>query len=106
MRLDAFLKKSLLIKRRELAHQLCEEGLVRVNGHPKRASTEVRSGDELEFPLYNRALKVRVLGIPEGNVTKGDQWSLLEILEDKRALMDEDWGEVHDGYSLRKLRSH
>ena len=30
MRLDAFLKKSLLIKRRELAHQLCEEGMAAV----------------------------------------------------------------------------
>lgn len=88
MRLDAFLRKSLLIKRRELAHQLCDEGLVRVNGVPRKASQDVGAQDELEFPLYNRILKVRVLALPEGNVKKSDQWSLFEVLEEKRIPMD------------------
>lgn len=88
MRLDAFLKKSLLIKRRELAHQLCDEGMVRVNGTPRKASHEVKLQDELEFPLYNRVLKVRVLALPEGNVRKADQWSYFVVLEDKRLPLD------------------
>jgi ribosomal 50S subunit-recycling heat shock protein len=88
MRLDAFLKKSLLIKRRELANQLCDEGMVRVNGSPRKASHEVKPQDELEFPLYNRVLKVRVLALPEGNVRKADQWSFFEVLEDKRLPLD------------------
>ncbi|HEY3401643.1 MAG TPA: RNA-binding S4 domain-containing protein [Geothrix sp.] len=88
MRLDAFLKKSLLIKRRELANQLCDEGMVRVNGTPRKASHELKVQDELEFPLYNRVLKVRVLALPDGNVKKADQWSLFEVLEGKRLPMD------------------
>ena len=88
MRLDAFLKKSLLIKRRELANQLCDEGMVRVNGVPRKASHDLKVQDELEFPLYNRVLKVRVLNLPEGNVKKADQWSLFEVLEDKRLPLD------------------
>jgi ribosomal 50S subunit-recycling heat shock protein len=89
LRLDAFLKKSLLIKRRELANQLCDEGMVRVNGVPRKASQDVKAQDELEFPLYNRVLKVRVLALPEvGNVKKADQWSLFEVLEDKRIPLD------------------
>ena len=88
MRLDAFLKKSLLINRRELANQLCEEGMVRVNGVPRKASQDVKVDDELEFPLYNRVLKLRVLSLPEGNVKKADQWSLFEVLEDKRIPME------------------
>jgi len=88
LRLDAFLKKSLLIKRRELANQLCDEGMVRVNGVPRKASHELKVSDELEFPLYNRVLKVRVLDLPEGNVKKADQWSLFEVLEDKRIPLD------------------
>lgn len=88
MRLDAYLKKSLLIKRRELANQLCDEGMVRVNGVPRKASQEVRPGDELDFPLYNRVLKVRVLALPEGNTRKADQWALFEVLEDKRLPAD------------------
>lgn len=93
MRLDAFLKKSLLIKRRELANQLCDEGMVRVNGVPRKASQEVKVQDELEFPLYNRVLKVRVLLLPEGNVKRADQWSLFEVLEDKRIPVDLVYGD-------------
>jgi ribosomal 50S subunit-recycling heat shock protein len=93
LRLDAFLKKSLLIKRRELANQLCEEGMVRVNGVPRKASQEVKAEDTLEFPLFNRVLKVRVLALPEGNVKKGDQWSLFEVLEDKRIPLDLGFGD-------------
>ncbi len=91
MRLDAFLKKTHLLKRRELARELCDEGMVRVNGTPRKASTEIKAGDELQFPIYNRLLTVRVLGVPQGNVAKADQWSYLEILEDKRLLLDEGW---------------
>jgi ribosomal 50S subunit-recycling heat shock protein len=93
MRLDAFLKKSLLIKRRELANQLCDEGMVRVNGIPRKASHDLKAQDELEFPLYNRVLKVRVLELPEGNVRKADQWSLFEVLEDKRMPLDLGYGD-------------
>ncbi len=93
MRLDAYLKKSLLIKRRELANQLCDEGMVRVNGIPRKSSQDVKAQDELEFPLYNRVLKVRVLALPEGNVKKADQWSLFEVLEDKRIPLELGYGD-------------
>lgn len=88
MRLDLFLKKSHLLKRRELARELCEEGVVRVNGVPRKASFEVKAGDELLFPVYNRILKVRVLDLPAVNVPKADQWSLVEVLEDKRVPLE------------------
>jgi ribosomal 50S subunit-recycling heat shock protein len=48
VRLDLFLKKTHLVKRRELARELCDEGMVRVNGTPRKPSHEVRLGDE--FP--------------------------------------------------------
>lgn len=92
MRLDAFLRKSLLIKRRELANQLCDEGMVRVNDVPRKASHDLKTQDVLEFPLYNRVLKVRVLELPEGNVKRADQWSLFEVLEDKRLPLDLGYG--------------
>lgn len=94
MRLDAFLKKTHLVKRRELARELCEEGMVRINGIPRKASVEVKAGDELQFPLFNRLLKVRVLGVPQGNVPKAEQWSYLEVLEEKKLLVDEGWDEA------------
>jgi ribosomal 50S subunit-recycling heat shock protein len=89
VRLDLFLKKTHLVKRRELARELCEEGMVRVNGTPRKASHDVRLGDELLFPLYNRIIRVRVLNLPEGAVPRGDQWSFIEVLEEKRAPLEE-----------------
>lgn len=94
MRLDLFLKATHLVKRRELAKELCEEGMVRVNGVPRKASTEVSVGDELDFPVYNRLLKVRVLDVPTGSLPKGSQWSFVEILEEKRFPADEFFGEI------------
>ena len=88
MRLDLFLKKTHLLKRRELARELCDEGVVRVNDVPRKASFELKVGDELLFPVYNRILKVRVLDIPVGSVPKTSQWSMVEILEEKRMPMD------------------
>jgi ribosomal 50S subunit-recycling heat shock protein len=89
MRLDLFLKTTYLVKRRELAKELCDEGMVRVNGVPRKASAEIAIGDELDFPIYNRILKVRVLDVPKGNLPKGNQWSFIEILEEKRFSADD-----------------
>lgn len=83
MRLDLFLKTTHLVKRRELARELCDEGMVRVDGVPRKASQDVKAGNLLEFPLYNRMIKARVLALPEGTVPKGDQWSYIEILEER-----------------------
>ncbi|MCL1892967.1 MAG: S4 domain-containing protein [Holophagaceae bacterium] len=92
MRLDLFLRTTHLLKRRELAKELCDEGMVRINGLPRKASAEVSVGDELDFPIYNRLLKVRVLDVPQGNLPKGSQWSFIEILEDKRFPAEEYFG--------------
>lgn len=98
MRLDAFLKKTHLLKRRELAKELCEEGMVRLNGAPRKGSTEVKAGDEVQFPIYNRLLTVRVLDLPRGTVPKGGQWSFVEVLEDKR-LPSDDGGGLTDPFA-------
>ena len=84
IRLDLFLKTTHLIGHRELAKEMCEEGMVRVNGVPRMASAEISVGDVLAFPVFNRLLKVKVLSVPKGNLPKGSQWSCVEILEEKR----------------------
>jgi ribosomal 50S subunit-recycling heat shock protein len=89
VRLDLFLKKTHLVKRRELARDLCEEGMVRVNNIPRKPSHEVKLGDELLFPLYNRLIRAKVLNLPEGTVPRGDQWTYIEVLEEKRAALDD-----------------
>ena len=65
MRLDKYLKVSRLIKRRTVANEACDNGLVSVNGQPQRASYEVKVGDEITLQFGQRALTVEVLSIQE-----------------------------------------
>ena len=81
MRLDKYLKVSRLIKRRTVANEACDNGLVTVNGKPARASYDVKEGDVLEIGLNSGAVKFRVLKIKE-TVRKEEAESLYEVLDD------------------------
>ena len=65
MRLDKYLKVSRLIKRRTVANEACDNGLVTVNGKTARASYEVKVGDEISLRFGARTLTVEVLSIQE-----------------------------------------
>ena len=65
MRLDKYLKVSRLIKRRTVANEACDNGLVCVNGRPARASYEVKEGDQITLRLGARAVTVEVLSVQE-----------------------------------------
>ncbi len=67
MRLDKFLKVSRLIKRRALAKEVCDQGLVTVNGRPAKAGTLVSPGDIVRVQLGSRSLHFEVLR-PDGHV--------------------------------------
>lgn len=55
MRLDKYLKVSRLIKRRTVANEACDNGLVTVNGKPARASYDVKVGDQISLRFGQRA---------------------------------------------------
>lgn len=65
MRLDKYLKVSRLIKRRTIANEACDNGLVSVNGRAVRASYEVKAGDRIALRLGSRAVTVEVLSVQE-----------------------------------------
>ncbi|WP_298030003.1 RNA-binding S4 domain-containing protein [uncultured Dysosmobacter sp.] len=65
MRLDKWLKVSRLIKRRTVANDACDNGLIAVNGEPRRASYDVKVGDILELHFGVRTVKVEVLTVAE-----------------------------------------
>ena len=71
MRLDKFLKVSRLIKRRTVANEACDEGGVRVNARPAKASVQVKPGDVIEIGFGTKSVKVEVLDIQE--TTKKEQ---------------------------------
>ena len=71
MRLDKYLKTARLIKRRTVANEACDNGLVSVNSKPARASYEVKVGDRLSLRFGARTVTVEVLSVAE-NVRQAD----------------------------------
>ena len=65
MRLDKWLKKYRLIKRRTVANEACDAGRVTVGGRPVKASYEVKPGDILELKFGERVTKVKVLSVQD-----------------------------------------
>ena len=65
MRLDKYLKVSRLIKRRTVANEACDAGLVSVNGRTARASLAIKPGDVIELTLGQRKRKVEVVSVAE-----------------------------------------
>ena len=84
MRLDRFLKVSRLIKRRTLAKEACDYGVVKVNGAVAKASREVKPGDIIELDLAAWYKKVEVLEVPERAVGKAAASSLYRVIEERR----------------------
>ena len=65
MRLDKYLKVSRLIKRRTVANEACDNGLVTVNDKPARASYEVKEGDKISLRFGARTIMVEVVSVQE-----------------------------------------
>ena len=75
MRLDKYLKIARLIKRRTVANEACDNGLVSVNGKAARASYEVKPGDVITLRFGVRTVSVEVLSVQE-NVRQTDAAAL------------------------------
>lgn len=75
MRLDKYLKISRLIKRRTVANEACDNGLVSVNGKSARASYDVKVGDVITLRFGVRTVSVEVLCVQE-NVRQADAAAL------------------------------
>ena len=65
MRLDKFLKVSRIIKRRTLANEACDKGLVLVNGKAVKAGYQVKVGDVLELQFGAKSIKAEVTQLNE-----------------------------------------
>ncbi|MGQ9824940.1 MAG: RNA-binding S4 domain-containing protein [Desulfotomaculales bacterium] len=83
VRLDKFLKVSRLIKRRTLAKEFCDRGLVTLNGRAAKASTEVKRGDYVTVNFGSRRVTVEILDCQE-NVPAKMAAGLYRVLEEKK----------------------
>ena len=81
MRLDIFLKKTGLIKQRSLAKEICENGLVRVDGRIAKAGKEMGPGRTMEIDLETERLEIEVLDLPARNYKKEQGRAFYRIIE-------------------------
>ena len=66
MRIDLFLKETRIIKRRTIAKEYCDRGLVVVNDKVVKPSYEVKNGDKIDIKLGSKVLLI-VASIEPGN---------------------------------------
>lgn len=79
MRLDLYMAKVGLIKRRTRAKELATVGLIEVNGKTSKASYEIKTGDIIK--VGGKDMKTaEVLNIPTGNVRKEDRERFFKLL--------------------------
>ena len=80
MRIDKFLKVSRIIKRRTVAKEACDRGLVSLNGRVCKAGAEVSVEDILEVRFGSGVLKARVLLLKE-SAQKDEARDMYEALD-------------------------
>lgn len=81
MRLDKYLKVSRVIKRRTLAKDIIDIGLIKVNGKVAKPSTSIKVNDVIHLALGERILEVRVTSILP-YAAKSDASSMFEIISE------------------------
>ena len=77
MRLDKYLKVSMLIKRRVIAKELADAGKVSVNDKIVKPNYEVNVGDIIVITLPSKVLKVEVTSINEKDFFKNPMYQLI-----------------------------
>lgn len=63
MRIDKWLKVSRLIKRREVAKELCDDGDVFINDKVAKASSEINAGDTLILIMGRHKITAKILSV-------------------------------------------
>ena len=58
MRLDLFLKDSRIIKRRTIAKEFCERGLVKVNNKIAKQSFDVKGGEVISIKFGDNEFSI------------------------------------------------
>lgn len=83
MRLDKFLQATGILKRRTEAKEACEEGRVLVNEQVARPAKEVQPGQVIGIEMYYRRMRLEILQVPTGNVSKAARTDFIRIIEEE-----------------------
>ncbi len=80
MRLDKFLKVSRLIKRRTVANKVSEQGRIYVNSVIAKPAKQLKAGDIITIVQADSEIKVKIIKVPDGNISVQEASSLYEII--------------------------
>lgn len=82
MRLDKFLKVSRLIKRRTVANKVSDQGRIYVNGSIAKPAKQLKEGDIITIVQAQSEVKVKILRVPNNNVSVQEASTLYEVLSE------------------------
>jgi ribosomal 50S subunit-recycling heat shock protein len=84
MRLDLFLKASRICPRRTVAQNLCDRGLILVNGTRAKPAHHVKPGDELTVRRGDKVSTFRVVATAgRGQTSKQQAHELYELTNEE-----------------------
>lgn len=81
LRLDLYLKRSRLVKRRSLAASMCSNGWVELNGREAPPGRTVKVGDRITLQFPRTVLLVEVTAIPGRGALREPCFRQLEQLQ-------------------------
>lgn len=84
MRIDDYLSTVGVIKRRTIAKQLCQNGMVTVGGRAVKAAYQVKVADIIAIK-GSRPLAGEVLEVPSGSVAKDQRDNYFKVLSADRS---------------------
>ncbi len=83
MRVDLFLKRCCLTRRRSEAKQACDNGIVTVDDRPAKAGRIVQPGQRVGIAFVDRYLEVEISRLPRGNVSKDAAKTCYRVVRDE-----------------------
>ena len=83
MRIDDYLSTVGVVKRRTIAKELGQKGMITVNGQVVKPAYQVRVNDVIHIK-GTRAVTVEVLDIPSGSVPKVQREKYFRAIQDFR----------------------
>ena len=88
MRIDLALKYLCLTKSRSSIKTLCAKKAIQVNGRHAKPSSTVHANDDVTLEFPSRKLTIRLLDIPEKQLSKATAPTYYEVVADE--LLDDD----------------
>lgn len=64
MRIDKFINSTNIVKKRSIAQDMCESGVISINGVVAKSSRDVKVGDIIELKYLQSIKRYKVLQIP------------------------------------------